>query len=159
MVQIASAAQAAGETGLLAPAAILGAVVAAALIVLRLVEHWLSRDSQDDLVRLGDRIVDAIEESLQPLTQRIARIDGESTRTREIAEKLWSMHDSYDADGRPKWFSPSELERTLRAVSSTCERISDTQMRIIESQQEISQALAGMQELQAEISRALQHSP
>jgi len=138
------------------PAAIIGAIVAVAMLMFKVADYVIDKGrkaKEDDSL---EKIVQAIKESLEPLDAKITRIDAEATRTRELCEKTWSMHDSYDADGRPKWFMPHNLPDVLAQVSKTCERIAETQQTIIHNQQELTKTLESLQMQQAAQTKALE---
>ena len=130
-------------------AAMIGAVVAIAMLAYKIADYLLSRAREQAKESDADKIVTAIRESLAPLSERVARIEGQVVRTREVAEKSWEMHNSFDDSGRPKWFMPHELSDVLQQVSRACERIAETQKMILDNQTALVETMRSIQVSQA----------
>jgi hypothetical protein len=170
VIPLAQAASEAQPSWLTPMAGVLfGIVITAAVLVLKTIDYFLEKGRQKKREDEAEQIVRAIKEALAPLATEIKEVKTKAENASDKAEKLWSMHDSYDADGRPKWYIPHNLPTVLQQISNTCERIvsaqadtlvafkstADMQRTILQNQKEFLSILQNFQTQQAAFQQGL----
>ena len=108
-----------------------GIVITAAVIVLKTIDYFLEKGRQKKRDDDAEKIVSAFKEIMVSLVNELTEVKKDVKKTGDSVNKLWSMHDSYDADGRPKWYIPHNLPNVLQQISHTCERIVSAQADIL----------------------------
>jgi len=135
---------------------ILGAVVAAVLIVIKVIDFFLTRARDEKSEKVAADIIDAIEKAVTPIAVEMGKIGDDLIDIKSTTKKTWDLHDKFDEDGRPRWYVPASLPSTLEQISRTCEHIAESQIALIETQKEMIITMRAMQtQMQAQANAGL----
>ena len=132
---------------------IAGVVIAAAILIIKLVDFMISRAEKKELADFKNAISDAAKEMTKSLNsvstaikQDLGEVKGLMTQNLELSRKTWEVVGRVDEDGVPMSYVPRSWVSTQKEISKTCEAISRSQESLAKTQESCFKILEKMNE-------------